>query len=294
MNQEVRIAVLLICLCLAIPAAHAQGPCTLQTITGTYAFSARGSSAILDPSSEPYPYHWAGALAPFAAIGEVTMGPDGHGAGYYWIRIGSFNTLPDATPVQMTITEINEDCSGKWQFGFNLLGTPYTIEERFIMFDNGREFRSIPTVTGVPTMTWVAEGHRIRKPGESPDTCGPQTANGSYLMAADNLVRMGSNPIFSDAVLLRVGISMTGDATGTLYEKMGPTGNIQLPVWGTFNVNPDCSFASTLNAIVLDKPTSIPIRGVFFDGGKKFYGLNVNPKAVGTQFSVGEGQRIGP
>jgi hypothetical protein len=295
MKGRLRVLVVLFCFCVAIPAAYAQGPCTLQTLTGTYAVSERGSSAILpDPAPDPYLYHWAGYLAPFVAMGEVTFGPDGTGTGYYWIRIGSFTGGPDPIPLEVTITELNEDCTGKWQFPFNLLGTTYTIEEGFIVFDNGRQVRSIPTVTGVPTMTWIGEANRISKPGESLNTCGPQTANASYLMAADNLVRMGSNPIFSDVVLLRMSISMTGDITGTLYEKLGPTGNIQIPVWGTIDVNPDCSFASTLNAVVQDKPTTIPLRGVFFDQGKRLYGMNVNARTVGTQFSFGEGQRIGP
>jgi hypothetical protein len=294
MKGKVRVLVVLFCFCVAIPAAYAQGPCTLQTLTGTYVFSARGSSAILDPNSQPAPYHWAGALATFAAIGEVTAGPDGHGTGYYWIRIGSFNTLPDPTPVTLTITELNEDCTGKWQFVFNLAGTANTIEERFIVFDNGREFRSIPTVTGVPPMTWVAEGHRISKPGEPLNTCGPQTANGSYLMAAENLVRFSDTPIYSDALLLRMDISMSGEVNGTLYEKFGPTGNIEIPFSGTITVNPDCSFASTLYAVVRGNPATIPLRGVFFDQGKRLYGMNVNARTVGAQFSVGEGQRIGP
>lgn len=284
---------ILICLCSAA-ALRADSPCNLQTFTGTYALYEKGSSSILDPNSQPHPYHWAGAVAPFLALGEVTMGPNGIGEGFYWIRIGSFNSGPDPVPLELTITEINEDCTGKWQFVFDLLGTPYTIVERFVVSDNGREVHSIPTATGVPTMAWIGEAHRMSKPGELLGNCGSHTAKGKYLMAADNLVRLGPNPILSDAVLLLLDIANSGDVTGTLYEKLGPTGNIQLPVWGTLTVSEDCSFTSSLNAVVQGNPTTIPLRGVFFDEGKEFYGLNVNARTVGTQYSFGHGKRIGP
>jgi len=286
---------LLICLGLAAPAAQAQAPCTLQSFTGTYAFFERGSSAILDPASEPYPFHWLGSYAPFVTVGEITMGPDGVGQGFYWIRFGSLNGGPDPIPVEVTVTELNEDCTGKFSYLVYLPGFPgpSLIEERFVLMDNGRQFRSIPTVTGIPAAAWVGEGHRIAKFGEPPFQCGPQTAHGSYLMAVENLVRFATTPILSDAVLLRLDVTMTGDVTGMLYEKFGPTGDIELPVWGTLTVDPDCSFASTLYATILGKTAMIPIRGVFFDQGKKLFGLNVNTNPTGTQYSFGEGERIG-
>jgi hypothetical protein len=86
---------------------------------------------------------------------------------------------------------------------------------------------------------------------------------------------------------------MTGAYTGTLFEKMGPTGNIVLPVSGTFTVNPDCSFATEL---IIDfgggKTATAPLRGVFFDQGKRAFGLNMNAKPTGTQFSFAEAVRI--
>ena len=293
MKPRLVVAGALVCI-FSAAAVRAEGPCSMQSISGTYALSEKGSSSILDPNSQPYPYHWAGAVAPFVALGEVTFGNNGVGEGFYWIRIGSFNSGPEPTPVEVTITEINEDCSGKWQFEFNLLGTQYTIVERFVLFGNGREFRSIPIQTGVPTMAWIGEGHRVSKPGELLGSCGSHTAQGSYLLAAENLVRLGPNPIFADAVLLRLSISNTGNVEGTLYEKLGPTGNIQLPVWGTITVSSDCSFTSALNAVVQGNPTTIPMRGVFFNEGKELYALNVNSRTVGTQYSFGYGQRIGP
>jgi hypothetical protein len=287
---------LIICLVLAVPVAQAQGPCSLQTFSGTYVFYERGSSSIFDPNSQPYPFHWAGAFAPFVTVGKVTMRPGGVGEGFYWIRVGSLNGGADPIPVELTITELNEDCTGKFSYSVNLAGDPEptTIVERFILFDNGREFRSIPasiSENGITTLAWLGEGHRISKPGEVLDTCGPQTAHGIYLMPVENLVQFGPNPIFSDALLLRFDISMNGDYTGTLYEKLGPTGNIMLPISGTFTVNPDCSYASNLDLAIQGVPVTIATRGVFFDGGKKLYGLQVS--SGGTQFSFGHGERIG-
>jgi hypothetical protein len=295
MNRIFNITLMLVCLCAAVTVAQAQGPCSLQTFTGTYAFYERGSSAIFDPTSQPYPFHWAGAFAPFVTVGEVTMGSEGIGDGFYWIREGSLNGGLDPIPVHVTVTEMNKDCTGK----FSYLAGNTTIVERIIVFDNGREFRTIPasiSQNGDTTLAWVGEGHRISKPGEPLNTCGPQTAKGAWLWAVENLVRFDTPvPILSDAVLLRFDISMTGDYTGTLYEKLGPHGDIVLPVRGTMTVNPDCSFATGL---IIDfgggVTATAPVRGVFFDEGKKAFGLNMNTDTTGTQYSVGTGVRIGP
>ncbi len=172
-----------------------------------------------------------------------------------------------------------------------------TIVERFILFDNGREFRSIPasiSENGDTTLAWVGEGHRISKPGEPLNTCGPQTAHGSYVWAVENLVWFDTPyPIFSDAVLMRTDTSMSGDFTGKFYEKLGPSGGIELDATGTTTVNPDCSFASTLNLNIHGVSVEVPIRGVFFDGGKRAFGLNMNQNKTGTLYSFGQGQRIG-
>jgi hypothetical protein len=289
----------LVCLTTAVRVAEAQAPCTAQAMTGTYALSARGSSTILDPLSHPYPYHWAGALAPFAAIGQVTIDPSGLGRGYYWISIGSLTAGLDPFRLEATVTELNPDCTGKWQYVVDLFGTPVTIEERFILFDNGREFRSIPTVTGVPAMAWVGEGHRISKPSEPLDTCGPQTAKGTYVAVAENLVHpvwLGPNPVYSDTLLMRFDVSMSGEFTGTLFEKLGPKGDIESPIWGTMTVHADCSFEATLNLIVHGTPATAPLRGVFFDQGQQYYvmGVRVSPGLGGIQYSFGQGQRTRP
>lgn len=301
-STAVGVVGLLALLCMAVPTAQAQAPCSLQTFTGTYAFYERGSSSIFDANSQPYPFHWAGAYAPFVTVGEITIDPGGIGHGFYWIRVGSFNAGPDPIEVIATVTEMNADCTGKFTYQVNLPGNsePTTIVEQFILLDNGREYRSVPAViqNGIAPLTWLGEGHRISKPGELLNTCGAQTAKGTYVWAVENLVQFTPDaPIFSDALLLTMDVSMTGDYTGMLYEKLGPTGNIVLPTSGTIIVNPNCSYAATLNLTIQNVPVSIPIRGVFFEQGKKLYGLAVDPAQAdtgGTEFSFGQGQRTNP
>lgn len=293
---------LLAVLCIGVPGAQAQARCSLQTFTGTYAFYERGSSSIFDANSQPYPFHWAGAYAPFVTVGEVTIKPDGTGHGFYWIRVGSFNAGADPIEVNLTVTEMNADCTGKFTYQVNLPGNtePTTVVERFILLDNGREYRSIPAAieNGITPLTWLGEGHRISKPGEPLNTCGPQTAKGRYVWAVENLVQFTPDaPIFSDALLLSMDVSMSGDYAGMLYEKLGPTGNIVLPTSGRITVNANCSYAATLNFTIQSVPVSIAIRGVFFEQGKKLYGLAVDPVQAdtgGTQFSFGQGQRTNP
>lgn len=295
-TSNIVIAFLLFCLGVAVPVAQGQGTCNLATFTGTYVFYDRGSSSVFDANSQPYPLHWAGAYASFVTVGEVTFGPGGVGDGFYWIRLGSLNGGSSPIPVQVTVTEMNEDCTGKFSYQLSLPGVTGTtiVTERFILIDNGREFRSIPAAieNGVSTLTWIGEGHRISKPGDPLNTCGPETAHGSFLLPVENLVQFSSGaPIFSDAVLLRYDVSMNGDFTGTLYEKLGPTGNLVFPASGTIAVNPDCSYASNLYLNVFGTPVTIATRGVLFDQGKKLYGLQVS--SGGTQYSFGQGQRIG-
>jgi hypothetical protein len=290
------VAAQLVCLSLAVSVARAQGTCDMNTFTGTYVFYERGASAVLDPTQTPtLPFHWVGEVAPFATVGQVTMWPSGVGDGFYWIRTGSFNGGANPLPVAITVTEMNADCTGK--FTYMLPGAvpgapPTTIVERFILFDNGREFRTIPTeiINGLTPLAWIGEGHRLSESG-IPPLCGPQTTRGSYLMSAENLVRPGS--VVADTVLLLFDVSMDGELTGTLYEKLGPTGNIQLAMAGTIAVAPDCSFAATINVTIQGNPRTIPMRGVFFDQGKRLFGLNVGGTSTGgTQWSFGQGQRI--
>ncbi len=291
------VASLLVCLGLAAPGANAQASCRTSTFSGTYAFYDEGSSAVFSSAAVPSaPFHWAGLYAPFATVGEVTIKADGTGHGFYWMRIGSFNGGSNTFELNLTVTEMNADCTGKYTYQVNLPGAtePTTIVERFVLLNNGREFRSVPISieNGIDYLTWIGEGRRISEPGMPVNTCGPQTALGSYVATVQNFVQFSPDvPIFSDVVLLRFNVSRTGAYTGTLYEKLGPTGNLEFPISGTVSVSPDCSYAMNIDLTIQGTPVTIDTRGVFFSQGQGLYGLATSP---GVAFSFAQGERITP
>lgn len=325
----VSVAVLFACFGVAAPAAHAQAKCNLRTFAGTYVSFDRGASVTIDlssmgvvspaPGAPPNPLAWiAPGIVPFVNVANVTYTPDGVGDGFFWMWAGSVSATLEPIPVHITVTEMNEDCTGKFQY---TLPNGATIVERFIIFDNGRQYRSVPTSLappGIPTLAWIGTGHRISK-GRAPDDCGPHdahasyrhgeedrchramcgphTAHGRYLMSCENIIRSGLFPTkaVADTFLLPMDISMAGDYTGVLYEKFGQAA-IELPVFGTMTVNPDCSFTDTLNIPSL--PSTVILKGVFFDEGKEFYGLGIlNPSKPADdqaiKYSFCQGTRTG-
>jgi hypothetical protein len=286
-------ALFLVC-CVAVPAAYSQGTCSLQTLAGTYAIFEKGASSILDPASNPSVFPFlTGATAPFVNVTELTFSPYGVGEGFFWIRIGALNGGLKPIPVHVTVTEMNRDCTGKLQYVVNLPNLSASIEERFFLFDEGREFRSVPMSIqgGIDTLAWTGTGHRISKSGKPVYSCGPHSAQGTYLLTAENLVAIDPHTALADALFIREEVSLTGDYKGTLYEKLGPIPVDGLPVSGKFTVNPDCSFLSTLIVTVNGTTSTIPINGVFFNEGKEYYALAIDD---GIPYSFAQGKRIGP
>ncbi len=293
MDRHLKIIVALLCLCIAAPLIHAQGTCSMQTLAGTYAIYEKGASSILDSANPPAFPFFTGATAPFVNVTEITFSPNGVGEGFFWIRIGAINGGLTPIPVSVTVTEMNPNCTGKIQYVANLPNLSATIEERFFLFDEGREFRSVPTSIqgGIDTLAWTGTGRRISKSGEPVHQCGPQTARGTYLLTAENLVVLDPHTALADALFIREEVSATGDYTGMLYEKLGPISVDGLPVSGKITVNPDCSFLSTLVVTVNGVTSTIPINGVFFNEGKEYYAFAIDD---GIPYSFGQGKRIGP
>ncbi len=299
MNRTLKLTALFLCLCAAASAAYAHDKdkhdeCSLQTLTGTYAVYEKGASSLLNPTTPNYFPFFPGITAPFVNVGEITFSPDGVGTGFYWIKIGALNGGFDRIPDSVTVTEMNPDCTGKIRYTVSLPGLPAaaTIEERLFLFDEGREFRTVPTSIqqGIDTLAWFGVGRRISKSSRPVHSCGPHTAHGTYLLTAENLVDSGQG-IFADALFIREDVSLTGDYTGTLYEKLGPIPVDGLPVTGKYNVSPDCSFTSTLVVPIQGTPATVYINGVFYNEGQDFYALATD---VGIPYSFAEGKRIGP
>lgn len=283
-------AAVLVCLSIAAPAAKAQETCSLKTMAGTYAFQEKGMSAIVDLTSAPAPTHWAAALAPFATVGEVTFGPDGKGKVYYWIQLGSHTASPDPIVADVTVTEMNADCTGKFTYPSPFGGT---IVERFIVFNNGREARSIRIVPGNP-VTWVNFTHRIRSAGEPVNFCGPQSLKGHYVITTQNIVQdvvsPDPNKAYADTTLFDIDVSMSGEYTGKLYEALGPY-PLEASVTGTLTVNRDCTFSGPMTITAEGfPPTTLQIRGVIFNQGKEFYSLGFGAP---LEYGVGHGERTG-
>ena len=288
------VGLFLLC-CVAVPAAHAHEKCSLRTLAGTYAISEKGSSSFLDPNPSVFPPpftfpFFTGVTAPFVNVTQITFSPHGVGEGFYWIRIGALSGGLDPIPVHVTVTEMNPDCTGKLQYSVNLPGISATIEERFIVFDEGREFRSVPTsiVGGIPTLAWIGTGHRISDSSKRVHSCGQHTAHGTYLLTAENLVAAEPHTAVADTLFIREDVSLTGDYTGTLYEKIG-TVPVETPALGTITVNPDCSFTGTLKVPEFFSG-AIVMKGVFFNEGKEYYALAIDE---GIPYSFAYGKRIG-
>lgn len=296
MNRNFKIIVVLLCLCVAVPHVLAQGKCGMQTLAGTYVFYEKGSSSDFDqvPLSWP-PFHYAGVIAPFVNISEVTFTANGVGDGFYWIKAGAMNGGLDPIPVHITITELNENCTGKMQYSVSLPGIPSaTIEERIIVLNNGEEVRSVPRTieNGLPTLAWIGYGRRIRRASEPVKSCGRQTASGTYVLTCENLLVSPANNFrnVADATLFYLASKSDGSYTGMLYEKVGSYLPVETPVLGTTTVNPDCSFSQTLliPEYFPDGPP-VDIRGVFYNEGKDSYAMPITDGILG----LCQGKRVG-
>ena len=286
-NQIVMVTLvaLLLCCCIAVPAAYAEGKCNMQMVAGSWVGYERGSSLSVDVNPPPgvFPF-FTGAMAPFVNIEHITFNPYGVGKGYYWIYTGAIGMTEKPIPVKVTITEMNADCTGK--FTYVVPGTPpATIVERFVLFDGGRELRSLPIAitNGLPGLVWTGTMHRISE--DSEHSCGAQTAQGSWLTSVEQIIPWSWPTAWADAALVRQDVSETGHFTGTLYEKLGDLSNIEHPVWGMIKVHPDCSFSETL--IGPDPVGTNIIKGAYFNEGRESYGM-----VMGLSYSFGHSERI--
>lgn len=283
------------------PLVVAQAECTLQTVSGTYAMYEQGFSLVASLATTT-PSWAAPSLIPFGNITEITFDDNGVGEGFYWLWRGALRADIDAAPEHALITELNPDCTGKIEYQVPVPGStvPATIPERIIVFDEGREIRTVPLTiaNGIPTMAWLGEGHRIIKGNGPPTNGGPQMVSGTYIATCQNIVTSPANPAIAvaDAFILRLDVGMNGDFTGQIFEKMGPASIEGHSVWGRFDVNPNCSINGTL--LFDGIPGTILTRGVLFDGGKQLYitGVyNIGKPAdqQGLKYSMCHGTRAG-
>lgn len=277
-------------------AVHAEDSCNLKTLEGTYAISERGSSLALGTVPAPdYPLHFTGAVAPFSNVALIAFGLDGDGSGFHWTWVGTLNGGVEPLPLQARVTEMKEDCTGTILFWWNLPGMPdVVVEERIIVFDNGREFRSVAKDTRsiVPGLAFNGTGQRIREAVASSASCNPQTVHGKYLITGEHITPRET--LLANTVVMRIDIAMDGTYTGAMWEKLGARAPQEAPVEGTISVNPDCSLSTAMKITKAGGVVvTLTIKGIFFDEGKRAYAMVVTPNQQGIRYSLGEMLRIG-
>ncbi len=304
MNHMARFGLLFLCLIVSVAAAQAQGTCTTETMTGTYAFMVRGAStAISNPSDPPWILHWDAKYAPLGLVGMVTIQKNGTGEGFWWQINGTANGGLTPIPFSLTIPELNADCTGVFEYSFTFAGQAHTNREWFVLLDNGREFRGISQAGGLPTGTWRTIAYRVSNGVAPVTTFGQKNMRGDYLLSCEGLEPLPVDQppsIFASIGFSRIHISSNGDFTGIAHSKIGPvvTPPAGFHVAGHFTVNQDGTIEGRLNIGEIAGVTSVA-KGVLFDEGKRGFGiplLNVveGGPSIPQIYGLCEITRIGP
>jgi hypothetical protein len=262
-RRVIELAVLFLCLIVCLSPAYSQGQCTMQNIVGNYAFGFTGASTIVKDAA-PDTLHWDALYAPIAGVGLYTIKPTGKADGFYWLVAGAWNFGLTPVPFHATV-DLRADCTGSLTADF--FGSP--MVERFVILGNGREMRSVATLTASPTGNWLTTANRIT------GSCGQNKVHGDYLMECKNIFELPVDPnhpldphIFGGAIHIRMLISPGGDYTAKVYGKVGPD-STPFDAFGHITVNSDCTAEGTLATSFL--PTVSHGRGVFFNEGKQAF-----------------------
>ena len=258
------IAALVVVLAAAAPAAWAQ-PCSLQTVTGTYAVQVTGRSyvgSVMNVEGYGPIYELLGGQA--VIVGQLTIAANGAYTGTYW---GVYVAAPiPPTPVAGWVS-VNPDCT------INDSGT-----DKGVVLDNGQEIRFI---------TWQAEGTNISTwyrmtpaDGEGP-RCGQQTFSGTYMERCEGYsffsLGEGQPPGVATSTSLLLYSARDGVLTGTYKGKVFGYPNqpplVESALSATYTVNPDCTIEKVYSLGFLPPGYVIKSRGVLFDEGKQGVGL---------------------
>lgn len=254
-------AVVLFTLLAFAPAALAQAPCSLQTITGTYAVQTTGWSAYGSIFTSPLgpTYQLVGGHA--VLVGEATVAPDGTVAGAYW---GVYVAFPiPVTPFTSRMT-VNPDCTGEG------IDDATGGVDKLVVLDNGKEIRAITWVGfGTSVTTW----HRITRAGDVAPRCGQHTLRGTYTELCHGF-SIGEGGSVATSTALMVWSAKDGRLAGTYKDKQFgfPDTFTESGLSGTYTVNGDCTVDVDLSLDVFPGLT-IKGRSVLFDQGKRGYGV---------------------
>lgn len=241
------------------PAAFAGAPCTIRTVTGTYAVQITGNSFVGEilPVGA-YQLHGGSAVL----VAELTIAPDGSVRGPMW---GVYVAEPVEFPFSARIS-IDADCTGE------------LLEEdgssfKLVVLDNGAEIRWVPWEGfGGSVGTW----HRITRSGDPAPRCGQHSFKGRYMMRCDGYDLTGEGYGLASGWALFLLSAKEGALTGRVYLKQfGLPSSVltESAVSGTYTVHEDCTLDSDFSFDVLPPGLAFKARGVLFDQGRQAYGL---------------------
>jgi hypothetical protein len=254
------IAALVIVVVAVAPAAWAQAPCSLQTVTGTYAVQVTGrsmSGSVADVPGWGPVYELQGGSA--VLVGRVTVAASGTYTGTFW---GVYVAAPiPPTPVAGWVS-VNPDCT------ISDSGT-----DTGVVLDNGKEIRFISSEAfGTNISTW----YRMTPANGKGPSCGQQTFNGTYVERCEGYsLAAGDPPGIATSNSLMVYSARDGLLTGTYKGKVFgfPEQWRESDLSATYTVNADCTIEKVYTFGFLPPGYTVKARGVLFDEGRQGVGL---------------------
>lgn len=267
MNRRALFGVVLL-LVVGVMPANAQGPCSVNTIAGTYAWEMKGQAfqggiaATPGPGGVPL---LQGTVFPIYMTGVATVGRDGIGQGSY---SGLFGLVPLGYPEPLPLTTmtftVHSDCTGEMEApnGFSGINV-----DKIVILDEGREIRTVG-ISGAP-FAWQFTMVRIGRGAEPAPLCSPDAIRGSYVMRCEGfeVTSPGPPPAFVGVLpLFVIDVEADGTITGRHFSRDHPTEGFA--VSGQMTVNPDCTTASAIQTDALPGAT-ILTRGVSYDNSKE-------------------------
>jgi hypothetical protein len=256
------VAIFVLVLMVVAPAARAQAPCSIQTVTGTYAVLTTGVSAsgnvFESPLGPAYQLHGGAAVL----VGHMTVASDGSVAGTYWGVYVAFPIPPTTFTAQVSV---NPDCTGE-------VTDETGSVDKIVVLDNGQEVRAITWAGfGTSVGTW----HRITRASDVAPRCGQHTLQGTYAERCEGFALTDDLGSLATTNSLFVFSARDGALNGTYSGKQFgfPDTLIESAVSGTYSVNPNCTANVTLSLDALPPGLAIKARSVLFDQGKQGIGV---------------------
>ncbi len=239
-------------LAVVLPTAAAQD-CSIQTITGTYAFRYTGDSfiggpptpAAAFPGSDVLPAPSPGLYAAGTTVGVLTIRPDKTLEAHFWSAAGSFRAS-DMTMTGNILAIGNEKSSDGVELGCAATAEyqpfpPYApYHDKFFVLDNGNELRGLMMDSATfPTLTQLGVARRITRALDPAPRCGAHMLSGAHLVSCPGPLFTPDGYTLGSTAMFQIRIQ-SGKAVGTLFNR---TANVftTTPVQGELTIHPDCT-----------------------------------------------------